>query len=96
MRITQAHIENLTDWVNAEKGYPRTKWEMVDGRLVGQINHICAYRSSGSWHVVQMVNHGGGEKDLRHGTAREVFEFLRGMQEAILLDQRVARYEVTS
>ena len=91
MRITTAHIENLTDWINAEKGYPRTKWETVDGKLVGQINHIHAYRQNGHWSVVQMVSTGGGERDLRHGTAREVFEFLRGMQEALMLNHFVSR-----
>lgn len=99
MRITQAHIENLTDWINVEKGYPREAYRWIESapnppRFEAQPNHIRAYRSSGHWMVVQQCA-GGGERDLRIGTAREVYEFLRGMQEAILLDQRVARYEVS-
>lgn len=97
MRITTAHIENLTDWVNVEKGYPREAYRHV-ARESGvnyeaQPNHIRAYRSSGHWMVVQQCA-GGGERDLRIGTAREVYEFLLGMQEAIMLDQMTARYEV--
>ena len=95
MRITTAHIENLTDWINHEKGYPLICWvrDKSNGdRLTAQIGHIHAYRQSGHWSVVQVVTKGGGERDLRHGTAREVYEFLRGMQEAIILDKMTERY----
>jgi hypothetical protein len=95
MRITTAHLENLTDWVNAEKGYPREafKW-MASGNYEGQIGHILCKRSSGSWHIEQIVTKGGGVRDLRSGTARECYEFLRGMQEAIMLDHFAERYGV--
>jgi len=92
MRITTAHIENLTDWINQEKGFPLTAWKKEGHALVAQIGHIHAYRQSGHWSVVQIVTRGGGERDLRHGTAREVYEFLRGMQEAMILDKLTERY----
>ena len=87
MRITQAHLENLTDWINHEKGYPEVAWRRdEDGNFTAQVLHVYITRSSGSWHVDQMVNTGGGVRCLNSGTAREVYEFLRGMQEAIFLD----------
>ena len=86
MRITQGHLENLTEWLNHEKGYPSQAWIKADGTFTAQVLHIYVQRSSGSWHVNQMVNTGGGVRCLRSGTAREVYEFLRGMQEAIFLD----------
>ena len=87
MRITQAHLENLTDWINHEKGYPLKAWvKDEDGNFKAQILHIYVLRMSGSWHVNQMVTTGGGVRCLNSGTAREVYEFLRGMQEAIYLD----------
>ena len=92
MRITTAHIENLTGWINQEKGLPLTAWRKEGHALVAQIGHIHAYRQNGHWSVVQIVTRGGGERDLRHGTAREVYEFLRGMQEAMMLDHITARY----
>jgi len=95
MRITTAHLENLTDWVNAEKGYPREAYQRNEsGKLAAQVGHIMARRWSGSWHIEQMVNEGGGVRDLRSGTARECYEFLRGMQEAIQLDHFAERYGV--
>jgi len=93
MRITQAHIENLTDFINHEKGYPLTAYERdADGILNAQPLHIMVRRYSGRCHVEQIVNAGGGVRDLYHGTAREVYEFLRGMQEAVMLDRMVDRY----
>jgi len=93
MRITTAHLENLTDWINSEKGYPLTAYERdADGILHAQQLHIIIRRYSGRCHVEQIVNAGGGVRDLNHGTARECYEFLRGMQEAIMLDQRAERY----
>ena len=87
MRITTAHLENLTDWINSEKGYPEQAWvRAYDGTFTAQVLHVYVNRSSGSWHVNQMVNTGGGVRCLRSGTAREVYEFLRGMQEAVFLD----------
>ena len=87
MRITTAHLENLTDWINSEKGYPEQAWIRDDeGNLQAQVFHVYVQRSSGSWHVNQMVNTGGGVRNLNIGSAREVYEFLRGMQEAIFLD----------
>ena len=92
MRITQSHIENLVEWINHEKGYQLTSYEMEDGRWTAQVANIHAYRSSGYWNVVQIVNTGGGERTLTRGTAREVYEFLHGMQVAIRLDSMVGRY----
>ena len=87
MRITTAHLENLTDWINSEKNYPEQAWVRTDdGMFTAQVLHVYVNRSSGSWHVNQMVNTGGGVRCLRSGSAREVYEFLRGMQEAIFLD----------
>ena len=87
MRITQAHLENLTDWINHEKGYPTVAWiRDEDGQFKAQPLHVYANRSSGSWHIKQMVNTGGGVRCLNSGSAREVYEFLRGMQEALFLD----------
>lgn len=87
MRITEAHLENLTDWINSEKGYPEQAWvKAEDGTFTAQVFHVYVQRSSGSWHVNQMVNTGGGVRTLNIGSAREVYEFLRGMQEAIFLD----------
>lgn len=87
MRITTAHLENLTDWINSEKGYPEVAWRRDEvGVFQAQVLHVYVNRSSGSWHVNQMVNTGGGVRCLRSGTAREVYEFLRGMQEAVFLD----------
>ena len=86
MRITQGHLENLTEWLNHEKGYPAQAWIKADGTFTFQVLHIYVQRSSGSWHVNQVVNTGGGVRCLRSGTAREVYEFLRGMQEAVFLD----------
>lgn len=91
MRITTAHIENLTDWINREKGYPVTPSERIDGKFRANIHHIMAYRQNGHWSVVQIVNTGGGQRDLRHGTAREVYEFLKGMQEALMLNHYTSR-----
>lgn len=94
MRITTAQIENLTDWINHEKGYPLVYWDKdtpEGGRLTAQVNHIMAYRQNGHWSVVQVVNTGGGQRDLRHGTAREVYEFLLGMQAAMMLDHYTTR-----
>lgn len=93
MRITTAHIDNLTDWVNFEKGYPREAYTRTGDKLTANAGHIRAYRSSGHWMVVQQCA-GGGERDLRIGTAREVYEFLLGMQEAIQLDHFAKRYGV--
>ena len=87
MRITQAHLENLTDWINHEKGYPAQAWVRdEEGHHQAQPLHVYVQRSSGSWHVNQMVNTGGGVRTLNIGSAREVYEFLRGMQEAVFLD----------
>jgi len=87
MRITTAHLENLTDWINDEKGYPLTAYERdAEGILHAQALHIMARRYSGRWHVEQIVTAGGGVRCLNSGSAREVYEFLRGMQEAIFLD----------
>lgn len=87
MRITTAHLENLTEWLNHEKGYPEQAWVRADdGTFTAQVLHVYVNRSSGSWHVNQMVNTGGGVRCLRTGTAREIYEFLRGMQEAVFLD----------
>jgi hypothetical protein len=86
MRITQAHLKNLTEWLNDEKGYPAQAWIRDENGHSAQILHIYVQRCSGSWHVNQMVNTGGGVRCLRSGTAREVYEFLRGMQEAVFLD----------
>ena len=93
MRITTAHIDNLTDWVNFEKGYPREAYTRTGDKFTANVGHIRAYRSSGRWMVVQQCA-GGGERDLRVGTAREVYEFLLGMQEAIQLDHFAERYGV--
>ena len=69
MRITQAHLENLTDWINHEKGYPLTAYERdADGILHAQQLHIMVRRYSGRCHVEQIVNAGGGVRDLNHGT----------------------------
>ena len=93
MRITTAHLENLTDWINHEKGYPLLTWNRDEsGKLGASVGHIMAYRQNGHWSVVQIVNNGGGQRDLTHGTARECYEFLRGMQAAILLDHTMTRY----
>lgn len=86
MRITQAHLENLTEWLNHEKGYPAQAWVYDENGHNAQVLHIYVLRHSGSWHVYQMVNRGGGVRCLNSGTAREVYEFLRGMQEAVFLD----------
>ena len=86
MRITRAHLENLTEWLNDEKGYPAQAWIRDENGHSAQVLHIYVERSSGSWHVNQMVNTGGGVRCIRIGTAREVYEFLRGMQEAVFLD----------
>ena len=86
MRITRAHLENLTEWLNDEKGYPAQAWIRDENGHCAQVLHIYVERSSGSWHVNQVVNTGGGVRCIRIGTAREVYEFLRGMQEAVFLD----------
>ncbi len=86
MRITQAHLENLTEWLNHEKSYPAQAWIKEDGQFQAQVLHIYVQRASGSFHVNQMVNTGGGVRCLNSGTAREIYEFLRGMQEAVFLD----------
>jgi len=95
MRITTAHLENLTDWINHEKGYPEQTWvTQDDGTIRSQVLNIHPQRSSGLWHVNQIVNTGGGVRCLNSGSAREVYEFLRGMQEAIFLDdfeRRIAK-----
>ena len=88
MRIKTSHIENLTDWINHEKGYPMVCWDRdtpESGKLTAQVNHIMAYRQNGHWSVVQIVTTGGGQRDLTHGTAREVYEFLRGIQAGLRL-----------
>ena len=93
MRITNAHLENLTDFINHENGYPLTAYERdADGILKAQHLHIMVRRYNGRCHVEQIVNTGGGVRDLHHGTARECYEFLRGMQEAIMLDNIAERY----
>lgn len=96
MRITTAHLENLTDWVNHQKGYPceSAQYNQESGKLVWSVGHVMVRRWSGSWHVEQVVSEGGGVRDLRHGTARECYEFLRGMQEALMLDHFAERYGV--
>lgn len=86
MRIRQAHLENLTEWLNDEKGYPAQAWIRDENGHSAQVLHIYVQRCSGSWHVNQMVSTGGGVRCIRTGTAREVYEFLRGMQEAVFLD----------
>ena len=86
MRITRAHLENLTEWLNDEKGYPAQAWIRDENGHNAQVLHIYVQRSSGGWNVNQMVNTGGGVRCLNSGTAREVYEFLRGMQEAVFLD----------
>ena len=86
MRITRAHLENLTEWLNDEKGYPAQAWIRDENGHSAQVLHIYVQRCSGSWHVNQMVNTGGGVRCIRTGTAREIYEFLRGMQEAVFLD----------
>lgn len=92
MRITTAHLENLTDWINHEKGYPLTASTRTGDVFKANAGHIQVVRYSGRCHVEQIVNSGGGVRDLAHGTAREVYEFLRGMQAAIMLDEMTARY----
>lgn len=94
MRITTAHIDNLTNWINQTKNLPLEPWKRVDGKPVAQIGHIMAYRQCGHWSVVQMTNTGGGQRDLRHGTAREVYEFLKGMQEGMMFDYHASRLEI--
>lgn len=86
MRITRAHLENLTEWLNDEKGYPTQAWIKKDGNHQSQPLHVYPHRSCGGWSVLQIVNTGGGVRCLNSGTAREVYEFLRGMQEAVFLD----------
>lgn len=94
MRITQAHLENLTEWLNHEKGYPAVAWiRDEDGHHQAQPLHVYVQRSCGGWSVLQMVNTGGGVRCLNSGTAREVYEFLRGMQEALFLDNFQERLE---
>ena len=92
MRITTAHLENLTDWINFEKGYPLKAYTRTGDVFKDNAGHIKVLRYNGRCHVEQIVNSGGGVRDLAHGTTREVYEFLRGMQAAILLDEMTARY----
>ena len=94
MRITTAHLENITDWINQEKGYPLEAYTRTGDKLTANAGHIKVVRYNGRAHVEQIVNGGGGVRDLAHGTTREVYEFLRGMQEAIRLDHLAERYGV--
>jgi len=92
MRITTAHLENLTDWINHEKGYPLEAYTRTRDVFKANAGHIKVLRYNGRCHVEQIVNNGGGVRDLAHGTTREVYEFLRGMQAAIMLDHTMTRY----
>ena len=86
-RISKQHLTDQLDRLNRLTGNPLTKYTRGDGAWRGNVGHYCLYSAYGMTGLHQLVNEGGG--------AREVFGLttkrdLYGKLDALILGYSLA------
>ena len=75
-RITINDLQKLVDRINKIKGTPSKPWEdNKDGKYVANIGNYHLDGAYGGYALHQMMNNGGGIKDIfcGHMTKREIY-----------------------
>jgi hypothetical protein len=71
--MTIKTLEAKIDLLNSVSNTPMEPWKTLNGKLVGQIGNYHIYSAYGKWSVHQIMNKGGGARDvIQFGTKREV------------------------
>ena len=97
-RITSKNLENLCEHLNTVTGNNIVPWvQGDDGRNKASIGTYYIDGAYGGWSLSQLVNEGGGARDVLssgHVPARELFNlihaYLRGMEAQGLYNQEVS------
>lgn len=87
-RITPADVERQLRTLNADLSRPATAYSLDEqGHSHANPGHLCLSGAYGGWQVQEIVNTGGGIRNLTQGYAplREVSTFLDGMSAALSL-----------
>ena len=80
-RITNRHLESLVDRINKSTNNSLTPWNVTPGKqYTANIGSYYIDGAYGGVKLVQMVNTGGGIRDISQqgfGTKRELYNFMR-------------------
>ena len=84
-KITQKLLQSKIDQINEILGYPLRAYELTeDFKTKANVNTYYIGQAYGGYRIEQMVNDGGGCKDITgRGTKRECYIFAQGMLEAL-------------
>ena len=83
---TIKQIEHKLNQINKMLGYSVEKYKpyRIDKKLVSNINHYYLQQAYGRFKIEQIVNNGGGARDVSmSGTKAEIYNFLQGMYEIV-------------
>lgn len=89
MRTTQKDLENVVTRINRIAGTPATYSDkQPDGKFKANIGHYHLDGAYGGWKLSQVVNEGGGIRNITHGYAPksvlydQMQAFLSGLEAA--------------